>query len=147
MLKSLSTRKKLMILPIMFTIIVVISGAVYSYFHSVTEKRVNTAIQTDVFIQQVLKGRISVYQFLRVPTESSAQKVKDDFKELEKSVLALKPNLTEKENIDLANDILGLSQQYVENFSKFYSKKITEYNNGVLKESDEVLAISKIWFK
>ena len=143
MLKSLSTRKKLMILPIMFIIIVIISALISSYFHKVTNNRVNTAMQTDLFIQQVLKGRISVYQFLRVPTEPSAQVVKDDFKELQKSVLALKPNLTEKENIDLANEIINLSEQYIENFEKFYSKRITEYNNGVLKESPEVLAITK----
>lgn len=72
MLKSLSTRKKLMFSPIMFIIIVVISGLVYSYFHQLTDKRVTQAMQTDLFIQQVLKGRISVYQFLRVPSEESA---------------------------------------------------------------------------
>ncbi|MEZ4694481.1 MAG: hypothetical protein R2837_10965 [Aliarcobacter sp.] len=80
MLKSLSTRKKVMFLPIMFIIIVIISSLVYSYFNKMTNDRVRTAIQTDIFIQEVLKGRISVYQFLKVPTEQSAQKVKDDFK-------------------------------------------------------------------
>ena len=57
--------------------------------------------------------------------------------------MALKPNLTEKENIDLANEIINLSEQYIENFEKFYSKRITEYNNGALKESPEILAITK----
>ena len=36
-----------------------------------------------------------------------------------------------------------LSEQYIENFEKFYSKRITEYNNGALKESPEILAITK----
>lgn len=143
MLKDVSTRIKLMLLPITFIGIVIISALVFSYFNSISEKRINTAIQTDLFIQQVLKGRISVYQFLRVPSEQSAQKVKTDFKEFDKSVSALLPHLSEKENIDLANEILVLSEQYISNFDKFYGKKITEYNNGIYKEGTEVLSIIK----
>jgi methyl-accepting chemotaxis protein len=143
MLKSFSTRKKLMLLPIAFITIVIISASVFSYFNNLSAKRTNTAMQTEIFVQQVLKGRISVYQFLRVPSEETAQKVKSDFKELDKSVLALKPNLSEKENIDLANGILDLSQKYIGSFDKFYGKRITEFNNGVLKESSEIVAIIK----
>jgi methyl-accepting chemotaxis protein len=80
MLKSFSTRKKLMLLPIAFITIVIISASVFSYFNNLSAKRTNTAMQTEIFVQQVLKGRISVYQFLRVPSEETAQKVKSDFK-------------------------------------------------------------------
>jgi methyl-accepting chemotaxis protein len=143
MLKSFSTRKKLMLLPIIFIIIVIISAFVFSYFNGISNKRVDTAIQTDIFIQQVLKGRISVYQFLRSPSEESAQKVKNDFKELDNSVLELKPRLTEKENLDLSDEILDLSQGYITSFDNFYAKKITEHNNNILKESPEILSTIK----
>ena len=143
MLNNLSTKKKLMLLPITFVGIVIVCAFVFNYFNQITNQRIKTAIQTDVFIQQVLKGRISVYQFLRVPSEQNAQKVKSDFKELDNSVESLKPLLTKKENVDLSNQILKLSSDYISNFDKFYQKRISDYNNGIQNESAEILAIIK----
>ena len=143
MLNNLSTKKKLMLLPIIFILIVIVCALVFSYFNQINNQRIKTATQTDVFIQQVLKGRISVYQFLRVPSEQSAQKVKSDFKELDDFVKNLKPFLTEKENIDLSNQILKLSADYISNFDKFYQKRISDYNNGIQDESVEISSIIK----
>ena len=143
MLNNLSTKKKLMLLPIIFILIVIVCALVFSYFNQINNQRIKTATQTDIFIQQVLKGRISVYQFLRVPSEQSAQKVKSDFKELDDFVKNLKPFLTEKENIDLSNQILELSADYISNFDKFYQKRISDYNNGIQNESDEISTIIK----
>ncbi|WP_419233802.1 methyl-accepting chemotaxis protein [Aliarcobacter cryaerophilus] len=143
MLNNLSTKKKLMLLPIIFIVIVIACALVFSYFNQINNQRIKTATQTDIFIQQVLKGRISVYQFLRVPSEQSAQKVKSDFKELDDFVKNLKPFLTEKENIDLSDQILKLSADYISNFDKFYQKRISDYNNGIQDESDEISSIIK----
>ena len=143
MLNNLSTKKKLMLLPIIFILIVIVCALVFSYFNQINNQRIKTATQTDIFIQQVLKGRISVYQFLRVPSEQSAQKVKSDFKELDNFVENLKPFLTEKENIDLSNQILKLSADYISNFDKFYQKRISDYNNGIQDESVEISSIIK----
>ena len=143
MLNNLSTKKKLMLLPIIFIVIVIVCALVFSYFNQINNQRIKTATQTDIFIQQVLKGRISVYQFLRVPSEQSAQKVKSDFKELDDFVKNLKPFLTEKENIDLSDQILKLSADYISNFDKFYQKRISDYNNGIQDESDEISTIIK----
>ncbi|WNL30572.1 methyl-accepting chemotaxis protein [Aliarcobacter cryaerophilus] len=143
MLNNLSTKKKLMLLPIIFIVIAIVCALVFSYFNQINNQRIKTATQTDIFIQQVLKGRISVYQFLRVPSEQSAQKVKSDFKELDDFVKNLKPFLTEKENIDLSDKILKLSADYISNFDKFYQKRISDYNNGIQDESDEISSIIK----
>ncbi len=143
MLNNLSTKKKLMLLPIIFIVIVIVCALVFSYFNQINNQRIKTATQTDIFIQQVLKGRISVYQFLRVPSEQSAQKVKSDFKELDDFVKNLKSFLTEKENIDLSDQILKLSADYISNFDKFYQKRISDYNNGIQDESDEISSIIK----
>ena len=59
---------------------------IFTYFNQITEQRTNAANQTDLFIQQVLKGRISVYQFLRNPDETKAKTVRDDFENLNKYV-------------------------------------------------------------
>ena len=143
MLNNISTRKKLMLLPTAFIGIVIISSLIFTYFNNLAEQRTNAAVQTDLFIQQVLKGRISVYQFLRTPDEAKAQKVRDDFNTLNSSVLELKAKLTAKENIDLSDLIINQSKNYVKSFDEFSSKRITDYKNGVEKESTEILAIIK----
>lgn len=76
MFKNISTKAKLMLLPSIFLMVVIISGLIFSYFNNIVEVRSNISIQTDLFIQQVLKGRISVYQFLRTPDETKAKIVK-----------------------------------------------------------------------
>ncbi len=143
MLKNTSTKKKLLLLPIAFVIITLFSAFLYSYFSSIAEKRSSAAVQTDMFIQQVLKGRISVYQFLRAPDEAKAQKVKEDFSNLDNSVLELQKKLTAKENIDLCTEIIGQSKSYIKYFDKLAQQRINDHKNGIEKESPEILSLIK----
>ena len=143
MLNNISTKRKLMLLPIAFIGIVIVSSLIFTYFNNAAEQRTNAAVQTDLFIQQVLKGRISVYQFLRSPDEQKAQKVRDDFNTLNNSVLELKAKLTSKENIELADSIINLSKNYVKSFDEFSQKRITDHKNGIEKESPEILTTIK----
>lgn len=55
------------------------------------------ATQTEEFIQELLKGRIAVYQFLRVPTQENKQKTVEIFESLYKNVENLKAKLQFKE--------------------------------------------------
>ncbi|WP_108061222.1 methyl-accepting chemotaxis protein [Poseidonibacter lekithochrous] len=138
MLKNMSTKGKLLFLPILFTLTVIISSVIFDYFNTKSEKRTEISLKTEVFIQQVLKGRISVYQFLRNPNNTTATKVRNDFDKLNKSVLSLKPKLHEKKNITYADNILNLSKEYIHSFDKFSSKRIKEFNQGIKKEGQEV---------
>ncbi len=139
----MSTKAKLMLLPSVFLIVVIISGLIFNYFNNIVEVRSNISIQTDLFIQQVLKGRISVYQFLRTPDEAKAQKVKEDFETLNSSVLELQSKLYIKENIELCDEIIKLSKNYIKSFDEFAQKRVNDYKNGIEKESPEILAIIK----
>ncbi len=143
MLKNVSTRIKLMLLPLAFILIVIISASIFSYFDGITKKQTNAAIQTDLFIQQVLKGRISVYQFLRSPDETKAKKVRDDFSNLINSVSELQAKLSSKENIELCSEIIKHSKSYMNSFDNFSQKRITDYKNGIEKETPEILATIK----
>ncbi len=134
----MSTKGKLLFLPILFTLTVIISSVIFDYFNTKSEKRTEISLKTEVFIQQVLKGRISVYQFLRNPNNTTATKVRNDFDKLNKSVLSLKPKLHEKKNITYADNILNLSKEYIHSFDKFSSKRIKEFNQGIKKEGQEV---------
>ena len=63
-----NTRKKLFLFPILFIFIVISSAVVYIYFSNSALQKTFVAITTDLIVQKNLKGRISVYQFLRNPT-------------------------------------------------------------------------------
>ena len=132
-----------MLLPTAFIGIVIISALIFTYFNRITEQRTDAANQTDLFIQQVLKGRISVYQFLRSPDEAKAKIVKDDFELLINHVLDLKSKLGIQENKDLCDLIVNESKNYIKTFDELAQKRIPEYKNGIEKESPEILTVIK----
>jgi len=138
MLERISTKKKLLLFPIIFIIIIFVSGMVYIYYSNIVNVRGAVASKTDVFIQQVLKGRISVYQFLRSPNDKTAQKVRDDFQSLNDEVLNLKNQITLPANVKLCEEIIFNSNQYIQFFNQFSTQRISDFNNGVRDESQEV---------
>ena len=86
----------------------------------------------------MLKGRISVYQFLRAPTEVNKQKVIDTFKVLDNQVLQLKKELVFQRNIELCDEILVSSKEYVNNFNVVDSILIENQKNGIKDETDQI---------
>lgn len=138
MIKNINTKMKLLFVPFMFVIIVVVSGFVYFHYSGLENSRNQVAIQTEEFIQQLLKGRISVYQFLRTPNDVNKQKVIDNFKALDESVLELKAKLVFPKNIELSNEILVSSKEYVNNFNIVVSKIIENQNNGIKEETEQI---------
>jgi len=141
MFKSMSTKSKLLSFPLLFIVVMMILGFIYFHYSKVSNERVAVATKTDVFIQNVLSGRISVYQFLRSPNDTKAQKVRDDFELLRKNVSQLKPKLSLEKNKEICNDILRLTNEYIYFFDAFASKRITDYKNGIKKESSEIASI------
>ncbi len=137
MFNRLNTKMKLMLFPIAFIVIILICGGVYTYSNNQNEARNNVVLKVEELIQDMLKGRISVYQFLRAPTKDTAQKVRDNFSELDEHVFALKSKLAIEKNRVLAEEIIKLSQQYVQNFDLFADKLITDFANGKT-ESPEI---------
>ena len=138
MIKNMNTKMKLLLFPFMFVIIVAVSGFVYIHYSGLENSRNQVSIETEEFIQQLLKGRISVYQFLRAPTEVNKQKVIDTFKVLDNQVLQLKKELVFQKNIDLCNEILTSSKEYVNNFNIVDSMLIENQKNGIKDETDQI---------
>ncbi|RXI44845.1 chemotaxis protein [Malaciobacter mytili] len=143
MLNNVTTRTKLMFFPVLFIVNIIVAGFLFSYFNGKVKHTAQAELETEIFIQDVLKGRISVYQFLRNPNDNTAQKVREDFKKLDDEVKALKGTLEVPENKKLCDDILGLSSDYIALFDNFSQKRIDELKLGIEKESSEVSAIVK----
>ena len=141
MLSKIDTKKKLLVFPSMFIIIVVLVGLLYTHYSNISNSRNEAAVKTDIFVQQVLKGRISVYQFLRSPNEQTAQKVRDDFALLNKEVTEFKSKLSVEKNRILSDEIVTNSKKYIEHFDAFASKRIVDFKNGTNDESSEIKEI------
>ncbi len=143
MLKNLSTRKKLLLLPVLYVCIIVVSAISFSHYNQMVQDRNSAATQTDSFIKMVLKGRISVYQFLRAPSSEHAQDVKENFLLLNKSVSSLKSRLSLEDNRILCDEIISSSKEYIRHFNDFSQKRINDVQKGVLIESSEINIILK----
>ena len=138
MLNNFNTRKKLFLFPILFILIVIGSGFTYKYFSNISKARNNVTITTDEFIQQNLKGRISVYQFLRAPSENTKEKVLSNFQKLSEEVSSLKVILVSQRNKDLSDDILVFIKGYLTEFDSVSKEKISDFSNGTIVESQEM---------
>ena len=143
MFKNLSTKTKLMFLPLIFVFIMAFMGSMYSHYNNIFQKAAEASFKTQLFVQLVLKGRISVYQFLRNPTTSKSDTVIDSFNILNIEVSKLKSKLTVEKNVVRSNYILKLSKEYLKYFSEFSSKRIEDVKNNKIKESKEVLIVLK----
>ncbi|MDY3204033.1 MAG: methyl-accepting chemotaxis protein [Arcobacter sp.] len=122
MLKNLSTKMKLLLFPLMFIAIVIICAIIYVNKSNFAEKRNEIAIKTEVLVQELLKGRIAVYQYMRNPSDDTAQKVKDTFKSLDKEVTTLKSILVIEKNKIICDEILASSKEYISGFESYSSK-------------------------
>ncbi|MDZ7818827.1 MAG: methyl-accepting chemotaxis protein [Aliarcobacter sp.] len=141
MIKNINTKMKLLLFPLMFVVIVVISAWVYTHYSSLENTRNQVTIKTEKFIQELLKGRISVYQFLRLPNDENAKKVVTNFQNLDKEVLELKTKLSVQKNRDLCDEILASSKGYINSFDNVASMKIPSYKNGIKEDTSEIKSI------
>ncbi|MBP9490601.1 MAG: chemotaxis protein [Aliarcobacter sp.] len=138
MLSKINTKKKLLLFPLLFLVIVILSTLVYSHWNNVSNERSEAATKTEQFIQEVLKGRISVYQFLRLPSDKTARKVREDFELFNKNILEFKSNLILEDNRILVDEIILNSKKYIEFFDVFSIQRIRDFENGIKEESLEI---------
>jgi methyl-accepting chemotaxis protein len=138
MLSKIDTKKKLLLFPAMFIIIVILSGWVYSHWSNIASSRNEVASKTESFQFQVLAARISVYQFLRTPNNSNAEKARDNFLALAKDVETFKNTLKVEKNRNLCDEIAANAKKYIKFFDSFADKRIKDFENGIKDESSEI---------
>jgi len=136
MFKNLSTKNKLLSFPILIVLVMIILGSVFNHYNNLVNSQVKAVLETEIFIQQLLKGRISVYQFLNKSTDQSANQVKSDFELLQTQVATLKPKLSLEANRKLCDDITSLSQNYIQNFDQL--SQISSTNDDT-RESNNLI--------
>ena len=138
MLSKIDTKKKLLLFPAMFIIIVILSGWVYSHWSNFASARNEVASKTGDFQLEVLDARISVYQFLRTPNNSNAEKVRDNFLSLAKDVETFKNTLKVEKNRNLCDEISENAKKYIKSFDSFADKRIKDFENDIKDEPVEI---------
>jgi len=138
MFTNITTKVKLLVLPLLFLIITIIAGIIYNHYNNILEKKNTNVKITDEMVQQVLTGRIAVYQFLRNPSDSKAKNVKETFLKLNQQASSLLKRLDLQEDIKLTKAILNYSKDYILAFEAFANTRINEYENGIVNESSMV---------
>ena len=138
MLSKIDTKKKLLLFPAMFIIIVILSGWVYSHWSNIASARNEVASKAKGFQLEVLDARISVYQFLRTPNNSNAEKVRDNFLSLAKDVETFKNTLKVEKNRNLCDEISENAKKYIKSFDSFADKRVKDFENGIKDESVEI---------
>ncbi len=130
MINNIPIGKKLYVFPIVFALLLLIISGTYSYFNDMVQSRIKIAMESDEIIQELLKDRIAVYQFLRQPNLESSIKVNNEFKELKAQFAKLEKELTIQVNKDRCNHAIKDIEEYIEKFQEISQIKLEEIKLG-----------------
>lgn len=135
MFNNMSIKQRLRLLPIFITILMTIAAAGYIYFTSVIKEKVAISTNSKNVVNELLLGRISVYQYLRNPSDETAQKVRENFASLNKSLDDLNLLIKVEENHKRVQDAKENISEYMKAFDKVVQIKSYEVSNGGIEES------------
>ena len=110
----------------------------YLHYSNYVNARIYIETQTEEIIQKIQKGRISVYQFLRNPSDENRQKTLVIFESLNKDILDLKSRLALQKYKDSCDLINSSTKEYISSFEMVYSQITSNRKNGIDKETQEV---------
>ena len=141
MLKNIKTKTKLLLFPLGFIIILSIFSLVYMHYSSLANKQNDVYTKTDELTQELLKGRISVYQFLRVPNKENENEIIKVFTSFDLENKELRSHLKSEKNRILSEELSVLIKTYLEDLGLFAEQLIKNSENGIKEESPEIKKI------
>ncbi|HKM18638.1 MAG TPA: hypothetical protein VJY14_01085, partial [Aliarcobacter sp.] len=113
MFKNLSTKTKLALFPAIFIIATFITAIIYSSSISFVQDRIKISSQTTLLIDELLKARITIYQFMLNPTQSGKDAIDKQWTKLIDETLTLKELFASKENKDLCDVVVKDIKDYL----------------------------------
>ena len=137
MLSNVSTKKKLLVFPIVFTLIVAVATIFYVHYSKLVELRNSISEEIQVLVDDILKNRISVYQYLRFPSEENSNKVVQYFEALKEGIQVLQKRLYVPENLKILDSTVADIESYLNNFNQFSSQRVIDFKEN--KEETEEL--------
>ncbi|WP_252970838.1 methyl-accepting chemotaxis protein [Aliarcobacter cryaerophilus] len=113
MFKNLSTKTKLALFPAIFIIATIVTAIIYSSSISFVQDRIKISSQTTLLIDELLKARITIYQFMLNPTQSGKDAIDKQWTKLIDETLTLKELFASKENKDLCDVVVKDIKDYL----------------------------------
>ena len=113
MFKNLSTKTKLALFPAIFIIATIVTAIIYSSSISFVQDRIKISSQTTLLIDELLKARITIYQFMLNPTQSGKDAIDKQWSKLIDETLTLKELFVSKENKDLCDVVVKDIKDYL----------------------------------
>ncbi len=112
----MTIKAKLYVIPIALLLVFLVTYGVYADKHSKAQNAIERSVEAKDTVNAFLATRISVYQFLKKPSEESYSKVHTNLESNLKSVAELKEKLSLQENKDKCVQIETLIHQYQTEF-------------------------------
>src|SRR5574344_657469 len=113
MFKNLSTKTKLALFPAIFIIATIVTAIIYSSSISFVQDRIKISSQNTLLIDELLKARITIYQFMLNPTQSGKDAIDKQWSKLIDETLTLKELFVSKENKDLCDVVVKDIKDYL----------------------------------
>ena len=113
MFKNLPTKTKLALFPVIFIIATIVTAIIYSSSISFVQDRIKVSSQNTLLIDELLKARIAIYQFMLNPTQSGKDAIDKQWSKLIDETLTLKELFVSKENKDLCDVIVKDIKDYL----------------------------------
>jgi methyl-accepting chemotaxis protein len=137
----MSIKLKLILFPLLFIFLIFVLGVIFSYYNNVAKEKNYLALESEDLVQNLLKSRITVYQFLQTSNENTAQVVKNNFENFINEISHLKTLLVTQENKKASDTIVTLSKEYLVAFDKLAQYKIEEVKNSDTAQSVEIKSL------
>lgn len=113
MFKNLTTKRKLFLFPIIFIVAILITSTIYSSSISYIKERIYVSSKTTALIDELLKGRIVIYQFMLNPTQKGKEAIDKQWSKLLDDTNSVKEIFRSKENKELATKTIDDIKSYI----------------------------------
>jgi len=117
-MNNLSIKAKLLIIPILLVCVFVATYLSYSNSNTAAQNALNRASEAKVVVSDFLKTRISIYQFLRKPDNTTLDKVHTNLEDNKKKITELKSLLSLEANRKKCDEAIALAEKYGNDFDK-----------------------------
>jgi len=117
-MNNLSIKAKLLIIPLLLVCVFTATYLSYRSSNTSAQNALNRASEAKVVVTDFLKTRISVYQFLKKPEQSTLDKVHSNLEDNKKKITELKSLLSLETNRKKCDEAIALAEKYGADFDK-----------------------------
>ncbi|AXK49762.1 chemotaxis protein [Aliarcobacter trophiarum LMG 25534] len=144
MFKNLDIKKKLYVFPTLFFLIMIVSAILYNNSMSYIENRTAISENATEIKANLLKARISVYQFMLDTSKEKSSSVVENFSKLSEDISLFKTTIYIPINLKRCDDSIALITKYLEVFNKMSKAKLEDNNKLLIDFNGDIYMMAEI---